>query len=282
MPVITTANARVSYTRTGSGPAVLMIQGVGVAGSGWRPQTDALGREFTVISYDNRGIGGSSLPAAPLTIEAMADDGLHIMDAEGIERTHVIGHSMGGLIALHMALAARDRVKSLALLCTCADGRHITAPSLRMLILGLGARIGTPAMRRKGMLRMIMPQDYLHGIDRAALARELEELFGHDLADQPPIVTKQLKAMSRYAASGRLNELNGIPTLVVSAAHDPIAPPALGRALAAGIPAARYIEYGNASHALPIQCAADVNALLLEHLSAAEGRASRPVEAQRV
>lgn len=269
MPTIHTTGERIHYAKTGSGPAVLLIQGVGMIGQGWRPQVDALSARFETFTFDNRGIGGSSGEGA-LTIEAMAADAVAIMDAERIERFHVIGHSMGGLIAQHLALTCRRRVKSLALLCTFANGKDATALSVRMLALTLQSRIGTRAMRRHGMLRMIMPDDYLRQTDRDALAQELQQLFGRDLADQPPIVMTQLRAMSRYSAVARLPELSRIPTLVASAAHDPIAPPQLGRALAAAIDGARFIEFPHASHAVPIQCASEVNALLTDHLAAAE------------
>jgi pimeloyl-ACP methyl ester carboxylesterase len=107
-------------------------------------------------------------------------------------------------------------------------------------------------------------------VDRARLLHELETLFGRDLADQPPIVTAQLRAMSRYSAASRLSELAGVPTLVVSGAHDPIAPPALGKAIAERIGGARFVEFTDASHALPIQRARELNVLLIEHLAAAE------------
>lgn len=260
----------ISYRTTGSGSPVLCIQGVGVVGEGWRPQIDGLSDRFRMITFDNPGIGGSSARHPRLTIESMAADGVAIMDAERIDRFHVVGHSMGGLIAQHIGLTARRRVKSLSLLCTFADGRDATALSLRMLVLALRSRIGTRAMRRDGMLRMIMPDAHLQTIDRAGLAQDLSRLFGRDLADQPPIVGQQLRAMSRYSAGARTSELSGIPTLVMSASHDPIAPPRLGRALAARIKDATFVEFEHASHALPIQYAADVNARLAEHLTAAD------------
>ena len=130
--------------------------------------------------------------------------------------------------------------------------------------------VGTRAMRRNGMLRMILPPDYLRGADRVGLAREFQDFFGRDPADQPPIVMNQMRAMSRYTAASRLRELSGIPTLVASGAHDPIAPPRLGRAIAAGIAGARFVEFTDASHALPIQCADEVNRLLLDHLTSSD------------
>jgi aminoacrylate hydrolase len=274
MPLLQTHNAQISYSKTGSGPAVLMIQGVGVIGEGWRPQVDGLASHFTVITFDNRGIGRSVMDGERLTIEAMTADAVAIMDAEGIDRFHLIGHSMGGLIAQEIAVTHRHRVKSLSLLCTFANGKDATALSWRMLILGLRSRLGTRTMRRNGMLRMIMPPDYLRSADRIALAQQLEQLFGRDLADQPAIVMMQLRAMSAHSAAARLPDLSRVPTLVASAAHDPIAPPRLGRAIAAAIAGACFVEFANTSHALPIQCAGEVNTLLIEHLAAAERRAA--------
>lgn len=258
-----------TYDVVGTGPAVVCIQGVGIVGHGWRPQVGPLSTRFTVITVDNRGIGGSTAGEAPLTIDAMSADVLAILDAEGIRRCHVIGHSMGGLIALQAAVSAPQRVQSLCLLCTFANGADATALSLRMLWLGLRSRIGTRAMRRGAMLEMILPSAYLHGANRAELAAAYADLFGRDLADQPPIVAAQLRAMSACRVADKLPALVGIPTLVVSGRHDPIARPALGRAIADRVPGARFVEFEDASHALPIQCADRLNALLIEHLTVA-------------
>jgi len=73
MPILTTHGARVSYSRTGTGEAVLLIQGVGAIGNAWRPQIEALSQHYSVIAFDNRGIGGSSITEGCLTIEGMAE-----------------------------------------------------------------------------------------------------------------------------------------------------------------------------------------------------------------
>ena len=267
---IQTSDGELAYQTAGIGPSVLAIQGVGVIGRGWQPQVAGLSGQFSFITFDNRGVGGSPRGTGPLTIERMAADALAVANAEGLDRFHVLGHSMGGLIAQHLALTNRHRVKSLALLCTFADGHRATRLSGRVLMLALRSRIGTRTMRRNGMIRMIMPDAYIRQHEAATLARDLGDLFGRDLADQPPIVPQQLRGMSRYSALPRLRELAGIPTLVASASHDPIAPPAMGRDIAAHIADARYVEFSEAGHALPIQLAREVNALLLEHLLAAE------------
>lgn len=259
----------------GRGAAVMCIQGVGVAGSGWEPQVRPLAERFQVITFDNRGVGRTPRGDGPLSIELMAADVWAILDANGVDRCHLVGHSMGGLIALEAALMARERVQSLSLLCTFPHGSAATQISLRMAILGLRSRVGTRAMRRQGMLRMIFPADWLRAVDRVALAERLAILFGRDLGDSPPIISEQLRAMSAYDARDRLKELRGIPTLVMSGLHDPIAPPVFGRMLAAGIEGARYVEFGEASHALPIQCADRVTDLLVEHLTGAASASAR-------
>lgn len=264
---------RLSYRVCGDGPPVLLIQGVAVHGDGWRPQVEGLRGRYRCLSFDNRGMGGSQPVGCPLTVQQMAEDARVLMDAQGWESAHVVGHSLGGLVALHLALENRRRVRSLALLCTFADGRVATRLTPGILWVGLRTRIGPRPLRRRAFLQLVMPPGA--ATSRRAqddLAASLAPLFGHDLADQPPVTMKQMAAMRAYDATPRLGELAGLPTLVLSAAHDRIAPPAAGRALAAGIRGARYVEMSDASHGVTIQHAERVNTLLAEHFAEADRR----------
>ena len=258
------------YSVEGSGPPVLFIQGVGVHGAGWQPQTSVLARKFSCLTFDNRGMGQSQPYTGKLTLEQMASDAQAMLDAQGWDSAHVVGHSMGGLIAQALALNIPTRVRSLSLLCTFPNGKNATQLTARMLWLGLRTHIGTRRMRRHAFLEMVLPPQMLTQIDQDAWAEKLAPLFGHDLADQPPIVMKQLSAMSAYDATPRLKELGHIPTLVVSAEFDPIARPQFGRDIAAGIPNAQYVELTNSSHGVPIHDPERVNTLLMEHLEMAE------------
>ena len=121
-------------------------------------------------------------------------------------------------------------------------------------------------MRRRGFLSIILPPG--EPADPERRAADLASLFGHDLGDQLPIVDVQLKAMRGTDLTARLPELVGLPTLVMSGALDPIAPPSVGRVMAAGIPGARYMEAADASHGLPITHAAWLNGELRAHLAA--------------
>lgn len=270
MPTLRTDDgATLQYECTGAGDGVLLIQGVGVVGNGWRPQLDRLARDHLAATWDHRGIGGSSLGAAPLSIGRLADDALALLDALGLARAHVVGHSMGGVIAQELALRARDRVRSLALLCTFDRGKHAVALTPTMMRLGLRTRVGTRRMRRLAFLQMVLAPDELAQVDRDALAAELAPLFGHDLGDQPPIVMPQLRALAAHDASPRLAELAGIPTLVLSARHDVIARPRYGQALAAAIPGARYVEANDAGHGVPLRQPDWLDGVLREHFGGA-------------
>lgn len=258
---------RLAWKMCGNGPAILFIQGTAVHGDGWLPQVEAFSDRFACITFDNRGLGRSQ-PADPkLSVEQMADDALAILDACGIESAHVVGHSLGGLIALQLALAKRSRVRSLALLCTFSRGADATALTWPKFWFGLRSFIGTRPMRRSAFMRIVMTENDLAALDSEAEAARLAPLFGHDLADHPPVEMKQLSAMKRCDLTPRLRELAGLPTLVVGGEHDLIARPAVVQALTAAIPGARLLELPGAAHGLPIHRAAEVNAALSAHFS---------------
>lgn len=266
MPVLSTYGARVSYARVGTGEPVLLIQGVGAIGKAWTPQVEALKQRFSVITFDNRGIGASTITEGRLTIESMADDALAILDAEGIDRCHVVGHSMGGLIAMQLALISPRRVKSLALLCTFPDGQSGVRLTRNTFFTGIRTRLGTRNMRRNAFLSLVLSKAGMRSEQLRTLATEMTDLFGRDLADQPSIIMKQLRAMSRFDPTWRLRCLASIPTLVVSGEEDRIAVPAYGRKLAGAIPGAAYLQLEKAGHAVPIESPESINRLLAEHM----------------
>lgn len=267
MTITTHQNCRLAYRVQGNGPPVLFIQGVNTHGDGWQPQADGLSSRFTCLTFDNRGMGQSERGTDPLTVELMAADATAVMDAVGWESAHVVGHSLGGPIGLQLALTARRRVRSLALLCSFARGKDVGPLSWRLISAGMRMQIGTRRMKRRAFLELVVPPGA--ELDRDALAERLAPLFGHDLADQPPVVKEQMKAMRAFDVLSRLGELAGLPTLVASAEFDPIAPPNLGRTAATGIPGARFVQWEGASHGVTLTEPDRVNALLEEHLNRA-------------
>jgi len=140
---------RLAATVSGSGPPVVFIQGVGLHGDGWLPQVSWLDRAYACMRFDNRGIGKSQPLGARLSVERMAEDVRALMDAAGWDDAHVVGHSLGALVALELALGSPRRVRSLALLCATAAGRDLVRLSWWSLWVGLRMKVGPQPRRRR-------------------------------------------------------------------------------------------------------------------------------------
>src|SRR5205823_4639131 len=121
---------RLRYVDQGSGPALVLIHGLAGDYSAWTAQIEALRPRYRVIAFDNRGAGKSTQVDEPVSTADLAADTLGLMDRLGIDRAHVVGRSMGGAIAQHMALMAPDRVASLAL---CASFARLDPLGRRVL-----------------------------------------------------------------------------------------------------------------------------------------------------
>jgi len=270
LPILNFGGCALSYTIEGAGPPVLLIQGVGVHGSGWLPQLPALTPNFTCLTWDHRGIGTSQPIGSKISIAQLVDDSLALMDSQGWDSAHIVGHSMGGIIAQEPALHARSRVKTLTLMCTVAKGSDATGLTWFRFWTGSRTRIGPRAARRRAFLQIVLPPSEVptDKQKRADLAEQIAKYFGHDLADHSPHEMKQLLALGAHDTTPRLAELAGIPTLVISGELDGIAPARCGQALANAIPGAKYVEFHGAAHGVPMMRAEEVNNVLLSHLTA--------------
>lgn len=265
MPRLKLNDATLHYELEGQGEPVLFIQGCGVTGSGWQPQVDELSKDFQCLTFDNRGIGRSTTSASHLSVEQMAKDAQALLDSVGWESAHIVGHSLGGVIAQQLALDAPHRVRSLSLLCTFSKGSEGGRITPSIVWLGLRTRLGTRAMRRRAFLRMLFPQQFLAGVAIDELAESLAPVLGRDLADTPPIMMKQVRALAAHDCTAQLHKLSGIRTLVVSAKKDPIALTHFGQLLCLHIDGSRYVEIPQASHGVTIQEPALINNLLRDH-----------------
>ena len=247
-----------SYDTTGHGEAVLLIQGVGVAGCGWQPQIESLAKHFEVAWFDNRGIGDS--PGSPSNVLAMSQDALGVMDAFGWPRAHVVGHSLGGVIAQQMAVLAPHRITSLGLLCTYARGRSAISLHPADIWLNMRTAIGTQAMRRRAFFELV--SDPVRDTSEENIL-ELESVFGRNLAALPRNAMAQVFALARWNLGKDLGSPD-TPALVVSASNDRVAPVAEGPLLAERWNT-EWVEVAG-GHAVPIQGAERINSLLVDFL----------------
>lgn len=273
----TRGNPRIAYTTHGeSGPPVLLVMGLGMRGALWRPQIDVLSADHRVATYDHRGVGDSDPPPGPFRMRDMAFDALRVAGALGWQRFHLVGISMGGMIAQEVALAAPERIASLALVATHPGGPGGLVPTAGGLRDFASALLGPRAGRVPAMERLLYPSDFLATVDRAALARRL----GDQIAEPAPrrVVLLQLAAVASFDARHRLGEITA-PTLVVQPGRDALVRPGHAEVLARGIPGARLHTFADAGHGIAFQHAGPLSELLREHI--AEVEAVRPATSRR-
>src|SRR3954447_1345078 len=227
-----------------AGEPLLLIMGLGASSRLWYRLLPWLRRQHRVILLDNRGTGASAPVRSRLTMRSLAADAVGVLDAAGVESAHVVGASMGGMIAQHLALDHRDRVRSLVLACTTAGGRA-GAPPWRLL----AASALRPMLGPGRTFGLVAPALYA-----ARTRREQPERVREDLAVRiadatpPATVYAQLAAAARHDTRARLRELAGLPVTVLHGAEDALVPVARGRELAAAIPGARLIEFPETGH----------------------------------
>src|SRR6516162_1968405 len=137
MPEIRLNDVTLHYDVNGSGDPLLMVMGLGSSSATWSPELIAqLARTFRVVSFDNRGTGRSDKPDIPYSLEMFAADAVAMVDALKLERVHLFGVSMGGMIAQEIALRYGSRLQTLTLGCTTFGGRNAGPPppeSLKLL-----------------------------------------------------------------------------------------------------------------------------------------------------
>jgi pimeloyl-ACP methyl ester carboxylesterase len=260
-------DSKLHISSQGEGPNVLFIQGTGVWGDAWLPQIEALSSRYRCGWFDHRGMARSQPVGTKVTVSQLMKDSRAVMDALGWSSAHIVGHSLGGLISLELALRHPEKVLSLSLLCTFSDGRDPTAMTWPRLWSGMRSSIGPRSWRRRAFLELILPPSVLTQNNTDQIGADLAGVFGHDLADRPSIVMAQFGAMRAHNVTPELAKLNGIPTLVVSAEHDIIATPAAGKKIVAGIRGASYHEIKGEAHGVPVTRPELINPLLEEHLA---------------
>lgn len=259
----------VHFEVAGTGPRVLLVQGTGVAGCGWSPQVEGLRRDFELAWFDNRGVGQT--PGAPGDLSDMAGCALEVLDALRWDRAHVVGHSLGGVIAQRLALDHPERVASLALLCTFAQGRASLDFGPSALWRQLRMMLGSRAAKRRAFFELVSPRDRWGSEEGMA---ELERVFGRGLDALPPAAMAQVRVLVGADLRAELPALRGVRSLVVSATEDRVAPVAQGPVLASCL-GGQFVEVPG-GHAVTVQDAARVNALLRDHLLACATLSATP------
>lgn len=238
MPLARAGEIELSYERAGNGPALLLIMGMSGTFDHWDATfLQDLRRDFDTIVYDHRGVGASTRLTGDdvLTIAQMAQDAAGLLDALGIDSAHVLGFSMGGMVAQELALAHPERIRTLALCGTCCGGEgSVWMPEQTLRKLAEGAASGD----RERAIRASWEVNLSAGFaaDEQAYARFLE--IGRRRAVARQVIMAQMRAGALHDASARLTHL-AAPTLVAHGALDAMLPVQNARMIAGLIPGSR-------------------------------------------
>lgn len=243
------------WDEQGHGEPVFLIMGLGYTSHMWYRMRPLLAGQYRTVAFDNRGVGRSDVPPGPYSIALMASDAAAVLDAAGISSGHVVGLSMGGMIAQEFALQYPERVRSLILGCTAPGGPAAIRAEPEAIEL-LKARNLTPEQAAEGAVPFIY--------DPATPRERINE----DLAIRRPWFPRpegyvaQLQGIPSWEAYSRLPRITA-PTLVIHGESDRLVPPANAKLIADRIPGAKLVMIPHASHLfITDQPEAALNAML--------------------
>ncbi|HEX8713968.1 MAG TPA: alpha/beta fold hydrolase [Solirubrobacteraceae bacterium] len=248
MTLVDAGDIQLDIERSGnaSGPPLLLIMGMSGTALHWgEPFLQPLRRDFDVIAFDNRGVGASSRLDGPVTIRQMADDAAALLSALELDSAHVMGISMGGMIAQELALAHPERVRTLTLGCTYSAGPG-SALAPEDVIRELGAAMMSGDRERALRVGFEVNVSAAMAADDETFARFLE--IGQRRAVAVQVVMEQLQACAAHDTYERLPELGELPTLVLHGTEDRMLPVQNGRLIASRIPGARLEIFDGVGH----------------------------------
>jgi 3-oxoadipate enol-lactonase len=245
MTVIPVGDIHLDYERSGDGAPLLLIMGMSGTALSWgEPLLQELRRDFDVIAYDHRGVGASSRLEGPITIREMADDAAGLLDALELDSAHVLGISMGGMVAQELALAQPERIRTLALGCTYCGGPD-------------SVRIGDEVWDRVSKARASGDRELAlrtsweinvspeFAQDDEAWKRYVANVMRRSVAVE--VIVRQAQAIAAHDTSARLSQI-ALPTLVVHGTVDQLLPVENARMIAGLIPGAQLEMFDGVGH----------------------------------
>jgi 3-oxoadipate enol-lactonase len=230
---------RIAWEAFGEGKPLLLIQGLGYARWSWDPIVPGLAERYRVITFDNRGIGESDKPEGPYTARAMADDALQVLDEAGVPRAHVLGASLGGMVAQELAAARPARVEKLVLCCTHPGLEHgVAMPEVTVRLFEEAHELPPEEALRRFVVNAL----------GATPSPELvDELYRRRLENPPDPDGWQAQAAAGTTFAGVEQPIT-VPTLLVTGTADNVIDPRNTDVLAERIPGSRVQRLEGLGH----------------------------------
>ena len=268
MATASDGRTRLHWECTGAGDPVLLITGLGLSGGAWWRTVPVLSRRLRVITFDSRGVGHSSAFSHAYTTEALADDAVSVLDDLRLDRVHVYGFSLGGMVAQQLALRHPERVGSLVLGATNAGGPRTVRADEEVMAF-YRSRMG---MRAEDAARASVPFIYgprCRSEHVARIEEDISQRLAHPFAERA--YRAQMFAAGVHNCYGRLPSI-AAPTLVVHGHHDRIIPVANAQLIAERIPGARLQILEESGHLYPTEEPEVDDAIAAFLAEAGEGR----------
>ena len=256
-----------SYTARGEGEPLVMINGANEVQGNWRRQIGPFKKHFRMITFDNRGVGKSGKPPGPYTTRMMAEDTIGLMDFLAIQKAHVLGVSMGGMIAQEVAINQPERVNKLVLGSTFARRDEMSgfspaidaaweayekSPHDEASLRRFGSAVMSPAINNWSNRVFLIP------LMKIAIRFASVKSFGRALEQWDAILT--------HDAADRLGMIKA-PTLVICGTEDRSVRPTSSDVIARLVPRAKLVKIADGSHSLYMEKSGEFNNQVLDFLS---------------
>jgi 3-oxoadipate enol-lactonase len=229
----------IRWEERGQGAPLLLIQGLGYGRWSWEPVVPGLAERYRVLWFDNRGIGDSDTPEGPYSAALMAGDALQVLDEAGVERAHVLGASLGGMIAQEVAARAAERVDKLVLCCTTPGGAEtVPMPEVTVRLFAEAPALAPEVALRRFVVNALGadPPDEL-----------VEELVRRRVANPPDPAGWQAQAAAGLGFQGVDGTIEA-PTLLLTGTDDNVVDPRNADVLAARLPGSWVERFEGAGH----------------------------------
>jgi pimeloyl-ACP methyl ester carboxylesterase len=256
MAIAKIGSVDIYYEEHGSGDPLLLVMGLAADSQAWMFQLPDFSRSYRTIVFDNRGVGRSSKPVGSYTIHEMADETAGLLDYLSIPRAHVVGVSMGGMIAQELALRHPERVRGLVLACTYPEPDADVESRRQLSVSQFGGTVdaeGNIHVDVSAVNPLLFVQQLLPTVfNQSFIERELPKLlqmFSGALqwGFSMEAILGQVSAVMGHKCTDRLHKIAS-PTLVITGDADLLVPPANSEILAREIPGAKLVKIPGGSH----------------------------------
>jgi pimeloyl-ACP methyl ester carboxylesterase len=241
-------NIDINYEIHGEGFPLVMIMGLSANIDWWQPDfVTAVAKHFKTIVFDNRGAGRSTDPGVDYTVKTLAEDTVGLMDALKIPKAHVLGISLGGMIAQELALNFPKRVEKLILAATMPGGPKQVPPGPAVIkLLGADRTKKTEEQKMADMIPILYTEGYAksHPEEIKLVIQQFLKAPIKDVSYQ-----RQLKAIITFDSTKRLKNIK-MPTLIVHGKQDILIPPGNAKMLSELIKGSKFLLFDGSAHAV--------------------------------